>query len=332
MSGDDSNHRRGARFGRSGFDAARFGGVDFDKAGFNKARSDKACSDETRADEARLATDRRRFISAGLGFAAAAMMSGRTALAASTERSLRIQRLVWAGIRLQLPQASLFIDPLIDPEAWGAALKDELIPVGDATGDACVLITHAHPDHFDPKAVASALGRGGTLAYPAGTQPQPIPPRVRARPSALWEPQLFGDFTATPVPASDGYGDPQVSWVVAAGGRRIFHGGDTLWHGHWWRIGRQLGPFDAAFLPVNGARFGWRKPVSGQPGVLTPEQAVAAANILGARSLVPIHYGVSAMAEYVEVEDPIERLRAAAGATSLRIQPLAPGDWVDWER
>ena len=166
--------------------------------------------------------------------------------------------------------------------------------------------------------------------YPVGTNPLPVPPGARARPSTLWEPQLLGDFTATAVPASDGYGDLQVSWVVSAGGRRIFHGGDTLWHGHWWRIGRQFGPFDAAFLPVNGARFGWRKPVSDLPGVLTPEQAVAAAAILGARRLVPIHYGVSGMAEYVEVEDPIDRLRTAARGKSMEIQPLAPGAWVDW--
>jgi L-ascorbate metabolism protein UlaG (beta-lactamase superfamily) len=121
-----------------------------------------------------------------------------------------------------------------------------------------------------------------------------------------------------------------VSWVISAGGRRIFHGGDTLWHGHWWRIGRQFGPFDVAFLPVNGAQFGWRKPVSGQPGVLTPEQAVAAATILGARCLVPIHYGVSGLAEYVEVDDPIARLRNAARDKRVRIQALTPGSWVDW--
>ena len=134
------------------------------------------------------------------------------------------------------------------------------------------------------------------------------------------------------MPASDGYGDPQVSWVISGGGRRIFHGGDTLWHGAWWRIGRQFGPFDAAFLPVNGAQFGWRKPVSGQPGVLTPEQAVAAATILGARRLVPIHYGVTGLTEYVEIDDPIGRLRKAAHDRSLSIQPLTPGAWMDWER
>lgn len=272
---------------------------------------------------------RRTFLSGCAGAAAAVLLPGVRAGASVGAGSLRIQRLAWAGIRLQLPQATLFIDPLINPDAWGPALDDTLVPVGDTVGDAFVLVTHAHPDHFDALAVAQALGKGGALVHPAGSNPRPIPDSARAWPAALWEPQLLGDFTATAVPASDGYGDPQVSWVVSAGGRRIFHGGDTLWHGHWWRIGRQFGPFDAAFLPVNGARFGWRKPVSGLPGVLTPEQAVAAATVLGARRLVPIHYGVSGMEEYVEVGDPIGRLRKAAHATSMAIQPVTPGAWVE---
>ncbi len=275
--------------------------------------------------------DRRRLLAGAAGLAAATLLGSARSAAKPVEAELRIQRLAWAGVRLQLPGATLFIDPLVNPEAWGAALKDPLLPVDDTTGEVCVLVTHVHADHFDAMAVAQALGRGGTLAYPAGTEPRPLPARARLRPSALWEPQLLGDFTATAVPGADGYGDPQVSWVVAAGGRRIFHGGDTLWHGHWWRIARQLGPFDAAFLPVNGARFGWRKPVSGQPGVLTPEQAVAAANILGARRLVPIHYGVSGMPEYTEVESPIATLHAAARGTTVQVLPLTPGQWLDWQ-
>ncbi|KRF00539.1 Zn-dependent hydrolase [Frateuria sp. Soil773] len=274
--------------------------------------------------------NRRGFLAACAGLAAGTLLPGRVAFAAAGA-GLRIQRLAWAGLRLQLPGATLFIDPLVDPAAWGSALKDRLVPVDDAVGDAYVLVTHIHPDHFDARAAADALRRGGVLIHPAGTNPLPVPPHARARPAALWEPQLLGDFTATAVPAMDGYGDPQVSWVVSAGGRRIFHGGDTLWHGYWWRIGRQFGPFDAAFLPVNGAHFGWRKPVSGQPGVLTPEQAVAAADILGARRLVPIHYGISGMDDYVEAGHSIERLRAAARAKSVTIQPMAPGEWMDWD-
>ncbi|MCD9029161.1 MBL fold metallo-hydrolase [Luteimonas sp. BDR2-5] len=273
---------------------------------------------------------RRRFLTGCAGLAAVALLPGGRSLAADGADALRIQRLAWAGVRLQLPQATLFIDPLVDPRAWGAALADRLIPVDDAVGDASVLVTHTHGDHFDPIAVAAALRNGGALLHPADAAPRPVPDSARLRPAALWAPQLLGDFTATPVPAVDGYGDPQVSWVVSAGGRRIFHGGDTLWHGDWWRIGRQFGPFDAAFLPVNGAHFGFRQPRSGQPGVMTPEQAVAAATILGARRLVPIHYGVAGMAQYVEVEDPLGRLHEAARGRPVAIQVLAPGDWVDW--
>lgn len=280
--------------------------------------------------KSRLRIGRRAFLLGGAGLAVAALAPGGRALAAVQADGLRIQRLAWAGIRLQLPGATLFIDPLIDPKAWGTALKDSLIPVANPVGDSYVLITHTHPDHFDALAVADALSKGGVLAHPTGTNPLPVPQGARTRPSALWEPQLLGDFTATPVPASDGYGDAQVSWVVSAGGRRIFHGGDTLWHGHWWRIGRQYGPFDAAFLPINGARLGWRKPASGLPAMLTPEQAVAAATILGARRLVPIHYGISGMPEYVEVEEPIAKLRMAASDRPFTVQAVEPGAWIDW--
>src|SRR3546814_9439475 len=95
----------------------------------------------------------------------------------------------------------------LNPDAWGTALKDPLIPVGDPVGDTYVLITHSHSDHFDPMAAAQALHDGGTLVHPAGVNPLPVPPGARVRPSAPWEPQLLGDFTATQVPASDGYGD-----------------------------------------------------------------------------------------------------------------------------
>ncbi|MCL7714808.1 MBL fold metallo-hydrolase [Stenotrophomonas mori] len=278
------------------------------------------------------ARPRRRFLAGCAGLATLALVPpAGCALAAAGADALRIQRLAWAGIRLQLPRETLFIDPLASPEAWGTALRDRLIPVDDAVGSTNVLITHAHNDHFDAAAVATALARGGTLVHALGAAPRPTPANAQLRPSALWEPQLLGGFTAAAVPAVDGNGDPQVSWVVTAGGRRIFHGGDTLWHGNWWRIARQFAPFDAVFLPINGARFGFLKPAVEQPGVLTPEQAVAAATILGTRRLIPIHYGIAGMDEYVEVEDAIGRLREAAQGKPLAIQALAPGDWLDWE-
>ncbi len=204
------------------------------------------------------------------------------------------------------------------------------MPVNDAKGDRFVLITHRHPDHADPVAIQEALGTNGTLVYAGAGVPNV--PGVRTRACALYEPQILGDFTVTAVPAADGYGDPQVSWIVSAAGRRIIHCGDTLWHGFWWQIGRQYGPFDAAFLPINGARFRWRQPASEIPAVLTPEQAVAAAVILGARTLVPIHFGIEGAEGYLEVEQPVEALRAAAARRDIKVSMLDPGEWLDWDR
>jgi L-ascorbate metabolism protein UlaG (beta-lactamase superfamily) len=70
--------------------------------------------------------------------------------------------------------------------------------------------------------------------------------------------------------------------------------------------------------------------VSGQPGVLTPEQAVAAATLLGARRLVPIHYGVRGMAEYVEVDGAVARMLSAARGRDVDVVVVEPGAWLDW--
>lgn len=40
---------------------------------------------------------------------------------------LQAQRLAWAGVRLRLEKATLFLDPLLNPDVWGPALKDKFI-------------------------------------------------------------------------------------------------------------------------------------------------------------------------------------------------------------
>jgi L-ascorbate metabolism protein UlaG (beta-lactamase superfamily) len=250
---------------------------------------------------------------------------------AVTAPTLRAQRLAWAGVRLRLGTDDLFLDPLINPDVWGTALKDEMIPVEGTQGARFVLITHRHPDHFDPTAVRRIVGETGVVVCTQDNAAAVASNGFKVRVASLYEPMLLNDFTATAVPAVDGYGDPQVSWVVAAGGRRIVHCGDTLWHGAWWHIGRQLGPFDAAFLPINGARFAWRKPVSDVPAVLTPEQAVAAAQVMGAKLIVPIHYGIEGAEGYSEMAHPEADLRDAARKRMQDIEIVRPGDWLTWK-
>ena len=68
---------------------------------------------------------RRRFLSAG----AACLLATATDLAFAQETELRAQRLAWAGVKLELPSAAIFIDLLANAEVWGGSLKHLLIPL-----------------------------------------------------------------------------------------------------------------------------------------------------------------------------------------------------------
>jgi L-ascorbate metabolism protein UlaG (beta-lactamase superfamily) len=155
---------------------------------------------------------------------------------------------------------------------------------------------------------------------------------LRVQPVELWEPVFMprsgADIVAFAVPASDGFGLVQTSWVMNCGGKRLIHCGDTLWHGEFWDIGRALGPFDIAFLPINGARQNTgRFRDLGAPGVMTPQLAVAAARALDARLIVPIHYGLSsASVEYIETPNAEDALRTEARRHDIGVRVLERGE------
>jgi L-ascorbate metabolism protein UlaG (beta-lactamase superfamily) len=278
------------------------------------------------------ATTRRHFLGALLAGSGAALLSQPLTLAfGGADPELKAQRLSWAGVKLELPSMTLFIDPLISPGVWDDALKQPLIPVEASTPQRHVMITHLHPDHFDPAAVKKILTDSGYLICHIDGAATAASHGFRVWAAKLYEPMIFGDFTLVAVPAVDGYNSNQVSWVVTGGGKRVIHCGDTMWHGAWWQIGRQYGPFDAAFLPINGAKFSWRQPASDIPAVLTPDQAVAAGVVLGAKLVTPIHYGVSGAEGYEEQANAETSFIETARKRKLPLEILKPGEWMKWK-
>jgi L-ascorbate metabolism protein UlaG (beta-lactamase superfamily) len=252
----------------------------------------------------------------------------------------------WAGAELEQDGVTLVIDPLADPAGTFAALGDaardvELPPVVPATPGRAVaaLVSHLHRDHTDAGALAGALADGGEVHHPAPAEESnaalaQAEYELRAadlprRPAATWDSVAVGPFSCTALPAVDGLGDPQVSWLVEAGGRRVLHLGDTVFHGAWWQMTRRAGPFDVVFAPINGAAvdFPHQQPPSPLPAAMEPEQAALAGELLGAGAVVPMHYGGYAFEPfYRPIADARERFERAARGRPYRAMPLAPGD------
>lgn len=260
---------------------------------------------------------------------------------------MQIRWLGWAGVEIEAQGERVVVDPLQDAAAVFAWLAERAraIPLPEVVppkpSAIAGLLTHLHRDHADAAALATALGAGATVYEPLdyGGETRERLAVVQAdneltaaglarQAAGVWTSTRAGAFTLTALPAVDGTGDPQVSWLLEADGKRVLHLGDTMWHGWWWRIGERYGPPDVVLAPINGPRLTLphRKPASLLPGAMEPEQAALAAELLQADRLVPIHYGGYDLAGvYEPVADPLERLAAATD----RATPMKLGETIE---
>jgi L-ascorbate metabolism protein UlaG (beta-lactamase superfamily) len=102
-----------------------------------------------------------------------------------------------------------------------------------------------------------------------------------------------------------------------------------MWHGNWWQLASDHGPFDIALVPVNGVIAKFEGYEANVPVALTPEQAVEAAAVLQARAVCAIHYELFDNPPfYVEQHDIVERLRRAAEDRGIEALLVADGESV----
>ena len=148
-----------------------------------------------------------------------------------------------------------------------------------------VLISHAHPDHFDPRSLRRLHGDPLVIVpHGLGRAAQRTDRRVRAL--QVGESYRHGDWTITAVPAR------HLRWPFEARARAVgylvegqsslYFAGDT---GFYPAMADLAGRADVALLPIG--RWG---PHPG-PGHLDPDGAAAVAALVSARVVVPIHWG-----------------------------------------
>lgn len=260
----------------------------------------------------------------------------------------------WAGLQLRDGSSSVVIDPLEDPAALWAWAGDrgravalpEIVAAEPGGAISVALVTHMHRDHADAGALKAALSPDGVVLAPEPFGGDDVEEAGIAQAGAeianaglplrrvrAWERIEIDGWVITALPAVDGLGDPQVSWLVQRTEGTVLHCGDTMMHGWWWRFARRATPgVDVAFLPINAARvrFPHRRPASPLPAAMGGREAAVAATSVGARRLVPIHFGAfDAPSLYVSDADALATLRAEASELGMPVDVPRLGAWFD---
>jgi L-ascorbate metabolism protein UlaG (beta-lactamase superfamily) len=257
---------------------------------------------------------------------------------------MHIRRLGWAGLELEADGQTALVDLLQDTDWIAGFVGAPRTPLpGPSRPADLALVTHLHADHTDAISLKQALKPGAPVLRPAPATGEGLEnaalelaetglAELETTVVEPWETVEIGPFQITAIPAADGTGDPQVSWIVSAGGTTLIHCGDTLFHGWWWRAAMRFGPIDIAFLPVNGAilDFPHRQPASGLPAAMTPRDAAAAARALGTAEAVPIHYDTfHSPPTYEAVEGAAAAFVEAADAAGVSARIVEPGEVVE---
>jgi len=176
-----------------------------------------------------------------------------------------------------------------------------------------VMVTHNHYDHLDA-GVYRSLGNEVTVVAPLGMR-RWMRQRgcTRVIELDLWNQAEVGGLLITLVPACHWsrrgvFDTNRVLWggyVIEADGHSLYHSGDTASFEGFGEIGRRFPELEAAILPIGGYEPAWFM----EHYHLNPEQAGRAFLELGARQLVPMHWGTFQLTDEPLCE-PIDRLRS----------------------
>ncbi|MDX6767364.1 MAG: MBL fold metallo-hydrolase [Candidatus Methylacidiphilales bacterium] len=229
--------------------------------------------------------------------------------------------LTWIGHASFLIQTAKH-NILIDPN-WAnwllviRRLKHAGLPLHDLPNIDLVLVTHAHFDHLHRP----------TLRRVAERQPVVVPHGVgdlvhnlgfeKVLEMHWWDTLSFDGLDITFTPAKHwgarkildqhrGYGGFALTWQ----GRTVYHAGDSAWFDGFTEIGRRLRP-EIALLPIGA----YENP-SSRDHHISPEEAVEAFRELGARTLIPMHFGTYRLS-YERHHEPPQRLMLAASQAGI---------------
>jgi N-acyl-phosphatidylethanolamine-hydrolysing phospholipase D len=199
-----------------------------------------------------------------------------------------------------------------------------------------VLQSHDHYDHLDRSTVEYLVQRGAQFVVPLGLAEWIRSVGGRATELDWWQEIELDGLRITSVPAQhfsartlwDRQRRLWCGWTVTGPSRRFYFAGDTGYSKQFTEIGRRLGPFDLAALPI-GAYL----PSEMMHDVhVTPEEALQVAQDVRARRVVAMHFGTFDLTDE-PVGEPPKRFRTEAerlGWSDDRAWVMNVGETRDW--
>jgi L-ascorbate metabolism protein UlaG (beta-lactamase superfamily) len=202
---------------------------------------------------------------------------------------------------------------------------------------AAVLLTHNHYDHLDGGALRAVDSELPVVA------PMGIGRWLRRRRRRVvhelewWQSFSLDGLSVTLVPSCHWsrrgvFDTNRALWggyVIEAEGRSIYHAGDSAYFDGFGEIGGRFPDLSAALLPIGAYEPAWFM----EHYHMNPEQAGQAFLELGARTLVPMHWGAFQLADEPLCE-PAERVRAwwdRHASEDRRLAVMAVGETIELE-
>lgn len=239
-------------------------------------------------------------------------------------------RLTWIGhstVLLEVGGRRFLTDPF---------LRDRLGPLRRRGGSVdlaaigridAVLLSHAHPDHFDRRSLQGLEGHP-LLIVPTGLARVVERMGFAARELAADERTDIGGVGVTAVPAHHGRWPRHRAAItlgyLVEGSPSVYFAGDTSAFAG---LRVLAGRVDVALLPIGS----WGP--HSAPWHLGPRGAARLADMIGARVVVPIHWGTLYPAGLARVwggplDEPAVRFRTACAtlAPSAELRVLLPGE------
>ncbi|HXC49572.1 MAG TPA: MBL fold metallo-hydrolase [Candidatus Limnocylindrales bacterium] len=209
------------------------------------------------------------------------------------------------------------------------------LPLESIPADAMGVISHAHNDHLDADSI-EALPATMHWFVPLGLAAWF---RDRGRNDVVeldwWQSATRGRWTVTCLPAQHWSRRIELatnstlwcSWLIDSGTARYFFAGDTGYFQGFREYGKKLAPIDVALLPIGAYEPRWFM----REQHINPAEAYRAFRELGARYLIPMHWGTFKLS-FEPLDLPPKELLAAAdaaGGDRDRVKVLGIGGSFD---